>query len=390
MAPISTPGSTDANSAAIYPERMDDRSGLLRSAWLPALIAAAGAAELASLSIPNWQRGIALEVAACAVLVARYRLPLLAPVAAMAVLLLIPWFGVPLDKPAVPIAVWALSFFSLGRHVRGVLALTGFGLVLVQVYVDYQWVDTRDHDLSDVAFVMILATPPFVLGRVVHRVDEQKRALQEAQEQIRLAAVRDERERIARELHDVIAHSVSAMVVQTAAAQDLVRSDPDRAEEVLAGVASTGRRALAETGRMLHLIRDTGDEFGLSPTPGISDVPALVDTFRAGGLAVDLTLDEPDEPLPAAIDVSAYRVVQEALTNALRYASDAAATVTIASTQGRLSIRAANRANGTVAGGSGLGLVGMGERISLLGGTLTHGLTATGAFELEATIPVDR
>jgi signal transduction histidine kinase len=239
-------------------------------------------------------------------------------------------------------------------------------------------------------FVVVLAAPPFVLGQIMRRLATQKEALERAQELIRAQAARDERERIARELHDVIAHSVSAMVVQTAAAQDLVRTDPDRAEEVLAGVASTGRRALAETGRMLHLIRDTGDEFGLSPTPGIADVPALVDTFRAGGLAVDLTLDEPEEPLPAAVDVSAYRVVQEALTNALRYAADAAATVTIASTPDRVSIRAANRANGTAAGGSGLGLVGMGERIALLGGTLTHGLTTTGAFELEATIPVGR
>ena len=129
--------------------------------------------------------------------------------------------------------------------------------------------------------------------------------------------MRAERDRIARELHDVIAHSVSAMVVQTAAAQDLVRTDPDRAERVLADVADTGRRALAETGRLLHVIRDDADELGLAPAPGLADLPALVEAFRASGLTVDLDVREPLPALPVGVDVSAYRIVQEALTNAL-------------------------------------------------------------------------
>ncbi len=105
-------------------------------------------------------------------------------------------------------------------------------------------------------------------------------------------AVRAERDRIARELHDVIAHSVSAMVVQTAAAQDLVRTDPDRAERVLRDVADTGRRALVETGRLLHVIRDDADELGLNPAPGVADLDRLVQEFRAEGLDVDLSVDD--------------------------------------------------------------------------------------------------
>ena len=306
----------------------------------------------------------------------------------MLVLLVIPWAGVPLDKPAVPIAVWALSFFSLGRNVRGYRSLAGFVLVLVQVYVDYHWVDTRGHDWSDVAFVMILATPPFVLGRVVHRLDQQKRALEEAQEFVRDQAIRDERDRIARDLHDVIAHSVSAMVVQTAAAQDIVHSDPDRAERILAEVADTGRRSLAETGRLLHVLRDTSGELGLEPAPGLAQVPDLVDRFRAEGLDVDLRLDQPVPVLPAGVDVSAYRIVQESLTNALRYAADGTVRLTVTAGPDRLGINVVNPVNGRRAAGSGLGLLGMAERVAVLGGSLTHGIRDTGRFELEATLPV--
>jgi signal transduction histidine kinase len=307
---------------------------------------------------------------------------------AMVVLLIVPWAGVPLDKPAVPIAIWALSFFSLGRNVRGLPAFAGFVLVLVQVYVDYHWVDTRHHDWSDVAFVMILAAPPFVLGRVVRRLDAQKLALEEAQELVRREAIRDERDRIARDLHDVIAHSVSAMVVQTAAAQDIVRTDPDRAEQILADVADTGRRSLAETGRLLHVLRDTSDELGLEPAPGLAQVPELVDRFRADGLRVDLLVDDPLPALPPGVDVSAYRIVQETLTNALRYAADRSVRLTVRSDPAGVSITAANHVDGARSSGSGLGLLGMAERVAVLGGTLTHGIHESGRYELEAILPV--
>jgi signal transduction histidine kinase len=359
-----------------------------RDAWLPGLIAVAGAAELASLSIPHWERGVLLEALACTLLVGRRARPLAVPLVAMGVLLLTPWLGVPLDKPAVPIAIWALSFFSLGRNLPDLRGLVAVGAVLIQVFVDYHWVDTRHHDWSDVAFVLILATPPYVLGRVVHRLDAQRQELEAAQEVVRAQAIRDERDRIARDLHDVIAHSVSAMVVQTAAAQDVVRSDPARAEGILADVADTGRRALAETGRLLHVIRDTAGELGLEPAPGLPHLPELVDRFRGDGLRVDLQIDQPPPALPAGVDVSAYRIVQEALTNALRYAADGRVRLAVTADPAGVSIRAANMANGTASKGSGLGLLGIGERVAVLGGTLTHGIRDHGGFELEATLPV--
>src|SRR6185295_11040799 len=139
--------------------------------------------------------------------------------------------------------------------------------------------------------------PPYVLGRVTRRLALQKELLEERQELVRREAVRQERDRIAREMHDMIA--------QTAAAQDLVRSDPDRAEAVLADVADTGRRAISETGRLLHVLRDDDDELGLEPAPGLADLPGLVAAFRASGLTIDLEVPETLPRLPAGVDVSA-------------------------------------------------------------------------------------
>lgn len=160
----------------------------------------------------------------------------------------------------------------------------------------------------------------------------------------------------------MIAHSVSAMVVQTAAAQDLLRSSPDRAAELLQSVADTGRHALDETGRLLRLIRDDADELGLHPAPGLGDVAALIDTFRGNGLPVEARLDLPHRDLPSGLDVSAYRVVQELLTNALRY-SDGPVTLVVSAGPDRLRISCANPVGpGGEVAGSGLGLQGIGLR----------------------------
>ena len=197
--------------------------------------------------------------------------------------------------------------------------LAGLAVVALMMLGDYVFRDTRSHDVSDIVFVTGLMLPPYVLGRLVRRLAVQKELLEEREELVTRAAVREERDRIARDLHDVIAHAVSAMVVQTAAAQDLVRTDPAWDQEVLRSVADTGREALAETGRLLHVIRDGSDELGLSPAPGLADLHGLVDHVRAGGLDVDLDVDTGLRPLPAGIDVSAYRIAEEALTNAMRY-----------------------------------------------------------------------
>jgi signal transduction histidine kinase len=357
---------------------------------LPAVIVALGAVELATSGYHGWPVGIALEVACGAILVFRRFHTLVVAPGALAVLLAMPWVGPQLDQPATPILLMAVACYSLARFLVDLRGLLGIAAVVGILLLDYRFADERIHDISDAVFVLALLLPPYVVGRIVRRLSDQTEQLRAAQAVIAAQAARDERDRIARELHDVIAHSVSAMVVQTAAAQDLVRSDPDRAGRILADVADTGRQALSETGRLLHVIRDTDDELGLAPVPGVADVPALVERFRADGLDVDLALDlaEPAPQLPSGVDISAYRIVQEALTNALRYAPDGAAQLRLRATPHQVAIEASNSSAGRTGSGSGLGLLGIAERVSVLGGTLTHGTGPDGRFRLDATLPV--
>jgi signal transduction histidine kinase len=358
---------------------------------LPAGIAALGVTEMAVLDLDGWGWGALLEVVACALLVGRRHHPLVFATLAALVLLVIPYVGPQLDEPAVPILVLAVSIYSLARWVPDLRGLAALGLVLLMLFGDYAFVDTRAHDLSDVMFVLSLVAPPYVLGRITRRLAVQKEMLEEHQELVRREAVRAERDRIAREIHDVIAHSISAMVVQTSAAQDLVRTDPERAERVLADVADTGRQAIAETGRLLHVLRDDQDELGLAPAPGLADLPGLVAAFRESGLAVELDLPDPLPHLPAGVDVSAYRIAQEALTNALRYGTDRTTSLRVAATPTALSIEATNPTDSLdgrrASTGTGLGLLGIAERVALLGGQLSHGVR-DGRFVLTASLPV--
>lgn len=360
-----------------------------RDAWLPTVLVLVGAAELASLGTQGWDVAVALQVAAGVLLTFRRRYPIVVAPVAAALLLVIPWIGPQLSEVATPILFLILATFSLSRWVADLRGVAGLVVILCLAFVDYTFVDRRAHSWTDVVFVLSLTVPPYVFGRIVRRLDDQRRLLSEQQEVIRDQAVHAERERIARELHDEIAHSVSAMVVQTAAAQDLLRSSPDRAAELLTSVADTGRRALEETGRLLHLIRDDADELGLRPAPGLRDVSALVQSFSAADLAVQATIDLPVVELAHGIEESAYRIVQEMLTNSLRYASGSVELV-VSANHDRLRISCANAVGrGTSAAGSGLGLQGIAERVTLLGGTVNR--TDDGRrFAVEVDIPLAR
>jgi signal transduction histidine kinase len=354
---------------------------------VPAAVLALGVVELASTRPPGWGYGVLLEAVTATLLVWRRRLPLVLCPAAAAVLLVMPWIGPQLDEAATPILFIAVLCYTLGRWVADRRGLLGLAVAAAVAAADYLLVDSREHNFGDVVFVTALMLPPYVFGRISRRLAVQSEQLLVQAEQLRHEAVRDERDRIARDLHDVIAHSVSAMVVQTAAAQDLVHSDPDRAEALLADVADTGRRALSETGRLLHVLRDDADELGLRPAPGLAELPGLVQEFRDRGLAVDAVLPEPVPPVPAGVDVSAYRIVQEVLTNALRYAVDRTVALRIVLTGPTLSILASNASDGTTGQGSGLGLLGVAERVKVVGGTLRLGSDGD-RFELEAQLPV--
>lgn len=361
--------------------------------WLlPALIGAVGLAELASMEGLDG-RGAAgvLLVLSCALLVLRRRWPLVASTLALLLQVGLPFVGPAYDEAATGLLVVAVGIFALARWIPDLRGLLGLAVVLVALLGGYTFADARDKGLDDIVFVAAITLPPYVMGRIVRRLADYNAVLAREQELVRQAAVRDERDRIARELHDVIAHSLSAMVVQVAAAQELLASDPGRARAVLDRVATTGRTAIGETGRLLHVIRDSDDELGLAPTPGLADLAALVAGLEHGGLSVDLVTGPVPDDLPPAVDLSAYRILREALTNAARYASDQRVRVEVAATPTALVLRASNATEGRVGGrvGAGLGLLGMAERVELLGGTLSHG-TTDGRFELVATLPLVR
>ncbi len=364
----------------------------MRDAALPAAIAAASVIELALLRPVDWGWSILPLLGACVLLVLRRDHALVVAPLAL-VVLFSPQFYLATDPDVgtVPVLIATVAVFSAGRWVEGRRGAAVLLVPLVMLVADGLTVKTRSDTLSDIAFVTVLLLPPYVLGVLIRRLAVQGEQLRRQQAVIRREAVSAERQRIARELHDVIAHSVSAMVVQTAAAQDLVRRDPAGAEALLESVATTGRRALAETGRLLHVIRDEHDELGLEPAPGLAQLPSLVEQFRESGLQVDLEVPPALPALPAGLDLSAYRIAQEALTNALKYSADRAARLRILDGGATLTIAASNALSppgSRELGGTGLGLAGMAERVGVFGGTLEHGVDGDGRFELRATLPL--
>jgi signal transduction histidine kinase len=200
-------------------------------------------------------------------------------------------------------------------------------------------------------------------------------------------AVQDERVRIARELHDVVAHSVSMVVVQAEAAA--VAAEPE-ARAALEAIGETARGALTELRRLLGVLR-ADDETALAPQPGVGQLDALVGQVRAAGLPVEVRVEGPPQPLPAGVDLSVFRIVQEALTNTLRHAGAAHATVVIRYRDGCVELAVTDDGSGAAeAAGAdaGHGLVGIGERVTMLGGSLTAGPRPEGGFQVSTRLPI--
>ena len=368
---------------------------------IPVVLAALATVELASLDVPHLPVAVAVEVAACALLVWRRHSTLAVCTTAALVLILLPYVGPALNEPAAPILIVALASFSLARHLPRRRGLLGMAVIFAALVVTQQITVSPPPDLAGAIFLLAILVPPYAFGEVLRRLDlshaTQTQLLLRQQEATRREAVADERARIARDLHDVLAHSISAMVVQAEAAQDLMAHQPDRAAAALREVTAAGRGALAETGQLLRLIRDTDNELGLAPNAGLDRLPELVEHFRRSGLEVSLRVDGSLHALPAAVDLAGYRIAQETMTNALRHGSDHTASLTIRRTPATLTITATNPAVGSGQRPldrdrpGGLGLTGMRERVSGLGGELTHA-RHDDAYQLTAALPltVDR
>ncbi|MDE3131933.1 MAG: sensor histidine kinase, partial [Acidobacteriota bacterium] len=237
-------------------------------------------------------------------------------------------------------------------------------------------------------------------GRHVLAQSLERRALEVEAERDRTAqlAVAQERDRIARELHDVIAHSVSVIIVQAGAGERLLEADRERAREAFATIRETGGDALEELRRLLGLLRAGAGAGGSEPQPSLERLDALLAQARAGGLSVSCEVTGMSRPLPPGIGLAAYRIIQEALTNVRKHAGPgAAATVNVRYSPGALVLnvaddgRGAARADGRGAAGAdgrGHGLIGMRERVTLYGGRLDAGAREGGGFEVVASIPL--
>jgi signal transduction histidine kinase len=204
-------------------------------------------------------------------------------------------------------------------------------------------------------------------------------------------AVSEERARIARELHDVVAHHVSVMVVQSAGARRVLDSDPALARQALEAVEAAGRTALAEMRRMLEVLRT--DDSGVGPQPSLAELDRLIAQVREAGLPVELKLEGAERELPAGMDLAAYRIVQEALTNAVKHAGKARAVVSVKFTPESLEIEVVDDGRGAAAplldGAGGHGLIGMHERVSLYGGKLENGPVFGGGYRVKAEFPLE-
>ena len=220
--------------------------------------------------------------------------------------------------------------------------------------------------------------------------DRAARLEQERDTQAQIAAAA-ERARIARELHDVVAHNVSVMVVQADGASYALDSEPEKARQALTAIACTGRQALAEMRRMLGVLRNGDGDTGLAPLPGIGQLGELLEQTRAAGLAVTFTVQGVPAPLPGGVALAAYRIVQESLTNTRKHGGpDASAQVTLRYCEDVLVLRITDDGRGATAAadGAGHGMTGMRERVALYGGALQAGPQPGGGYQVTARLPV--
>ena len=232
----------------------------------------------------------------------------------------------------------------------------------------------------------------FGVGRKSVETDEAKeraaRAEREREERAHLA-VADERARIARELHDVVGHSVSVMTVQASAVRRLLRPEQEREREALLIVERTGREALAEMRRMVGVLRRPEEAPALAPQPSLEQLDKLVEQARQAGLPVALRVEGESVQLPTGVDLTAYRLIQEGLTNAIKHAQATRAEVFVRYNGDRVELVVSDDGNGSPGGGGGgHGLVGMRERVSVYGGELEAGPGPSGGFRLRATLPI--
>jgi signal transduction histidine kinase len=359
---------------------------------LALLIAAVGIVDVAGGDLHPAGLWLAGALVTAAVLLWRRRHPLPVMVGVLA-----PWFALSFTKPAndptFPFFAITIALYSVGMYAE--LRPAVGGLIFAIAYFAIGSAVDGDTPAGDVAFISFFLAGAWALGRALRGRHRYATALEAHAERLEVdrdaqarAAVTLERARIARELHDVIAHSISVMVLQAGGVRRRLDDAQGRERDALEAVESTGREALGELRLLLGMLR-AGDE-PTEPQPGLAQLDELIASVRAAGLDVSVEVVG-DAALPRALDLSAYRIVQEALTNVLKHAGAGSAEVRVVKGRRRLELEivddGANPAAANGAGGH--GLVGMQERVAMFGGTLSAGARPEGGFAVHARLPIE-
>jgi signal transduction histidine kinase len=275
-----------------------------------------------------------------------------------------------------------IGLYSVGRYATRRRALWGPVIMLPGIAAYFGGQETAVPAAVPASVVF-----GWLVGWAVGYADARRRERQEdGRRLMRRQAVVDERIRIARELHDLVGHTMSVMLVQTGAARMVLDGDPDKARDILAGVERTGREALDELDRVLGLLRR---EDGAELQPGLAELPRLVERTAEAGMDVTVRVDPPQPQLPGSVDLSAYRIVQESLTNAFRHGRAASATVAVRCDGQRVEVEVRDDGRGPQPGYQpGRGLLGIAERVAVFGGTVEHGGGDEGGFRVRAVLPL--
>jgi signal transduction histidine kinase len=279
-----------------------------------------------------------------------------------------------------------LAVYSAAAHTSGRQTLIAAGLTIAIAIIEL----ATEHALTadNVIFFALLLGAPWFAGRAVRQRRLKEHQL-EHEKATAAAAIIEERARIARELHDVVAHSISVMVLQARGGRRALDSEPTDARQAFDSIERTGQQALDEMRRLLGILRRNDEKLPLVPQPSLRQLDSLVRQVQAAGLPVDVAVEGEPRELPPGVELSAFRIVQEGLTNALKHAGPARARVVLRYGADDLEVEIAD--NGLGAGGgasAGYGLIGMRERVTVYGGDLEAGGQPGGGYALRVRLPL--
>ena len=279
-----------------------------------------------------------------------------------------------------------LAIYSAAAHTDGRRTIVA-AVLTIALAIGALAGDPEGVNIAGLVFFGLLAGGPWVAGRIVHRRRSNEARLEREKAEAE-AAITEERARIARELHDVVAHAISVIVLQARGGRKVLEADPEEARQAFDAIDRTASAALAEMRRLLGLLRESDEGLALAPPPTLSRLDELVAQVREAGLPVEVAIEGERAALPPGVDLSAYRIVQEALTNALKHAGPATARVVVRYGADQLDVEVADDGAGSANGdGGGHGLRGIAERVAVFGGEVEAGERPGGGYAVRARLP---